>query len=267
MKGYIKTIMAGLGLEQLANLFSYQIQRMLNRNSNIAFQNTHPEIGFPPDYLLYETGKVNFVRYYSSGKEAAKEIASLYAIFGQSPAQTILDWGCGTGRVTRHLPGSFPDATIIGADANPACIEWLQHTIPTIQWVQSNTDYTNPQLTGQFNLIIGISVLTHLPAADQAGWLATLHKLLYPQALAWLSTHGDSYLYQLTAPQQRQLAEKGVLTLGADKKGSRQMRTYHSYAGMQALLGQDWEIILYYNGKQFPGVLGGQDAWLLKKLR
>ena len=45
------------------------------------------------------------------------------------------------------------------------------------------------------------------------------------------------------------------------------MRTYHTYSGMKQLLGQDWKIVIYYDGHKFPGIFGGQDAWLLKKLR
>ena len=74
-------------------------------------------------------------------------------------------------------------------------------------------------------------------------------------------------MHQLTHQQKKQLSEQGILTLGADKIGSRQMRTYHTYAGMKQLLGQDWDIVMYYDGEKFPGILGGQDAWLLKKLR
>jgi hypothetical protein len=43
------------------------------------------------------------------------------------------------------------------------------------------------------------------------------------------------------------------------------MRTYHTPTGMQTLLGKHFELLLYYDGKKFPGVLGGQDLWLIKK--
>jgi len=267
MKGYIKTFLAGVGLEQTANKLSYQLQRMIHLKKNTTFQAAHPDKGFPPAHLLYETGRVNFAQYYSSGKAAANEIHSLHAIFGQSPIHSILDWGCGTGRVTRLLPTYFPEAHIVGADAYPNCIEWLQNNIPDIQWILSNATDRGENLIGSYDLIIALSVLTHLPANEQANWLNKLHSLLNPQGLVWLSTHGKTYLHQLTHQQKKQLSEQDILTLGTDKKGSRQMRTYHSYAGMKQLLGQDWEIVMYYDGQKFPGILGGQDAWLLKKLR
>jgi len=267
MKGYIKTFLASVGLEEIANKLSYQMQRTIHQSSNTNFQAAHPDMRIPPDFLLYETGKINFSHYHTSGKAAANEIHALYAIFGHSPIQSILDWGCGTGRVTRHLPDYFPEAKITGADVNPSCIQWLQNNMQGIEWIQSSTNLSGETISAQYHLIIALSVLTHLPANEQANWLNQLYGLLQPQGLVWLSTHGKTYLHQLTHHQKKQLSEQGILTLGADKKGSRQMRTYHNYAGMQALLGQDWEIVMYYDGKKFSGILGGQDAWLLKKLR
>ena len=221
----------------------------------------------PPDSLLFETGSLHYHSYQKSGQEAAHEIVSLCKVFSNSPIHSILDWGCGTGRVTRHLPDYFPGAKITGADVNPSCIEWLQNNIPDIQWILSNATDRGENLIGSYDLIIALSVLTHLPANEQANWLNKLHSLLNPQGLVWLSTHGKSYMHQLTHQQKKQLSEQGILTLGAIKIGSRQMRTYHSYSGMQQLLGRDWEIVMYYDGQKLPGILGGQDAWLLKKLR
>ena len=267
MKGYIKTFLASVGLEQIANKLSYQFQRTINRSSNTNFQSDHPDMRTPPDYLLHETGKLIFSHYHTSGKAAANEIHSLHAIFSNSPIQSILDWGCGVGRVTRHLPDYFPGAKITGVDVNPSCIQWLQNNIQGIEWIQSSTNLSDETISAQYDLIIALSVLTHLPASEQANWLNKLYGLLQPQGLVWLSTHGKTYLHQLTHQQKKQLSQQGILTLGADKKGSRQMRTYHTYLGMQSLLGSDWEIVMYYDGQKFPGILGGQDAWLLKKLR
>jgi trans-aconitate methyltransferase len=242
------------------NVLRYQL-------SNNRFKKNNPWFPMPPDSLLFETGSLHYHSYQNSGQEAAAEIVSLCKVFSNSPIQSILDWGCGVGRVTRHLPTHFPNANIVGADANPDCIQWLQNNIPEIQWIQSNAADRGETLFGKYDLIIALSVLTHLPASEQANWLNILHSLLNPQGLVWLSTHGKTYLHQITHQQKKQLSEQGILTLGADKKGSRQMRTYHSYSGMKQLLGQDWEIVMYYDGQKFPGILGGQDAWLLKKLR
>jgi trans-aconitate methyltransferase len=265
--GMIRNTVDNSSLSSFVRMYLFRWNVLRYQASNNAFKNNNPGFPMPPDSLLFETGSLHYHSYQNSGQEAAAEIESLCKVFSNSPIHSILDWGCGVGRVTRCLPTYFPEAHIVGADANPNCIEWLQNNIPDIQWILSNANDRGENLIGSYDLIIALSVLTHLPTNEQANWLNKLHSLLNTKGLVWLSTHGKTYLYQLTHQQKKQLAEQGILTLGADKKGSRQMRTYHTYSGMKQLLGRDWEIVMYYDGQKFPGILGGQDAWLLKKLR
>ena len=236
--------------------FSYSY---LNRQ----FLSSHPSFPLPPDELLFETGKINYPWYLQSGREAAAEIASFIRYFHPAPPQKILDWGCGVGRVTRHLPEYFPKATITGADIQPSSIDWLKSHCPRIFWQM--TAELNKTPDALFDLIIGISVLTHIPAAEQTDCLQLLHRLLQKDGLAYISTRGSHYSAELTSDEKEQLSAKGILTCGGEVPGSRAMRTYHTPLGMQTLLADHFEILLYYDGKKFPGILGGQDLWLLKK--
>ena len=262
----IRNTVDNSSLSSFVRMYLFRWNVLRYQASNNAFKKNNPGFPMPPDSLLFETGSLHYHSYQKSGQEAAAEIESLCKIFGHSPIQSILDWGCGTGRVTRHLPDYFPEAKITGADVNPSCIQWLQNNMQGIEWIQSSTNLSGETISAQYDLIIALSVLTHLPTNEQANWLNILHSLLNTKGLVWLSTHGKTYLHQLTHHQKKQLSEQGILTLGADKKGSRQMRTYHTYSSMKQLLGRDWEIVMYYDGQKFPGILGGQDAWLLKKL-
>ncbi|MBU3743832.1 MAG: class I SAM-dependent methyltransferase [Sediminibacterium sp.] len=263
---YIKHWIEKSGQAENVHQTLFQLSEIRNKNANSKFRKAFPNIAFPPNSLLFETGSLHYGNYIQSGKEAAAELHSLCTLFHPEPIESIVDWGCGTGRVTRHLHHYFPEARITGIDANPACIEWLQHNIPDIDWQLGSYQLQNKLPAYSVDLIIALSVLTHLPAADQPQWMQQLHKQLHTNGLIWLSTHGSKYDYQLTGAQRAQLLEKGILTLGAEQTGSRAMRTYHTYKGMQQLIQKDWQLILYYNGAKFPGVLGGQDAWLLKKL-
>jgi 2-polyprenyl-3-methyl-5-hydroxy-6-metoxy-1,4-benzoquinol methylase len=265
--GMIRNTVDNSSLSTFVRMCLFRWNLLRYQASNTVFKKNNPGFHIPPDSLLFETGSLHYHSYQNSGQEAAAEIESLCKIFGNSPIQAILDWGCGVGRVTRHLADYFPDASITGIDVNPTSIEWLQKNIQGIEWLQSSTNPSSETISGKYDLIIALSVLTHLPANEQANWLNKLYGLLQPQGLVWLSTHGKAYLHQLTHQQKKQLSEQGIITLGADKKGSRQMRTYHTYAGMKLLVSRDWEIVIYYDGQKFPGILGGQDAWLLKKLR
>lgn len=263
--GYIKNWLEKSGQIKFVHLLLLHFSAIRNKKANRNFTKKYPDFLIPPNSILFETGNVQYSSYFQSGREAAAEIHALCLLFGSRPVETILDWGCGTGRVTRHLANYFPEASITGIDANPACIDWLQHNIPHIDWQLGSYQWVNKISSNSFDLIIALSVLTHLPASEQQHWLEQLHSRLHTNGLIWLSTHGSTYYHQLTSKQHAELLEKGMLTLGSNQEGSRSMRTYHTYKGMQQLIHQDWELLLYYNGEKFPGILGGQDAWLIKK--
>lgn len=264
--GYIKNWLEQSGQAKLVHDTLLKLSAIRNKQANNNLKKAYPTFLLPPDTLLYETSNLNFASYFLSGQEAAAEIHSFCTLFHPGPVQSILDWGCGTGRVTRHLPAYFPETSITGIDANPICIDWLQNNIPSINWVSGSYQIENNHLPGRYDVLIALSVLTHLPAADQPIWMKQLHSQIETNGLMWMSTHGAHYYHQLTPKQYQQLLEKGIITLGNPQGGSRGMRTYHTYEGMQQLIQKDWELILYYNGAKFPGILGGQDAWLLKKL-
>jgi trans-aconitate methyltransferase len=238
-------------------------QKFQNKSANRAFLSSHPSFPLPPDELLFETGQINYPWYLKSGQEAANEFAALFQQLHPSPARAVMDWGCGVGRVTRHLPHYFPEAGIFGIDINAASIQWLEQHIPAISFLPATEI---PQLLqSSFDLIIGTSVLTHIPADQQASVLLQLQQWLAPQGIACISTRGTYYHPQLSSHQLRQLEYNGLLTCGGTVPGSRSMKTYHTTKGMLQLLPADMEIMLYYDGTKFPGVLGGQDLWIIKK--
>lgn len=240
-----------------------QWQAFHYQSSNQSFLSSHPSFPLPPDELLFETGQLNYQWYLESGRTAAAEFASYFHQFHPSPAKKVLDWGCGVGRVTRHLPEFFPEADITGIDINPSSIQWLQQHIPNSKFLLASD--IHPPLSSPFDLIIGISVLTHIPADQQSSSLLKLQQWLSPHGIACISTRGRHYHPELSSQQLRELNYIGLLTCGASLPGSRGMRTYHTPIGLQQLLPPELEVLLYYNGKQFPGILGGQDLWILQK--
>jgi cyclopropane fatty-acyl-phospholipid synthase-like methyltransferase len=248
---------------QLPDTRKMQWQKFQNKSANRAFLSSHPSFPLPPNELLFETGQINYHWYLKSGREAAAEIASFCHHFQPTHPHHILDWGCGVGRVTRQLPEFFPEATILGTDINQKSIDWLKAHCPGIQWLM--TDELTKRPPTSFDLIIGISVFTHIPTTEQTICLQLLHHLLEKDGLAYISTRGSHYDAELTTEEKKQLSARGMLTCGGKDPGSRAMRTYHTQTGMQTLLRNHFDLLLYYDGKKFPGVLGGQDLWLIKK--
>lgn len=108
-----------------------------------------------------------------------------------SDFKNILDWGCGCGRVTRNFY-SMPNARVVGLD-----IDW-----DNINWCREHLDFGEyhvaplippTNLNGEsYDLIIGVSVFSHLKEPDQRLWLRELLRLAKPGAILLMSTLGDS---------------------------------------------------------------------------
>jgi 2-polyprenyl-3-methyl-5-hydroxy-6-metoxy-1,4-benzoquinol methylase len=247
----------------LLALLQFRIQQFSNRKSNRKFRREHPGLPIPSDRDLFETFQVNYEKYFSDGALAAKEIMEWYAPYYNTGKPIILDWGCGTGRVIQHIPNIVPEAVCHGCDSNNNRINWARKQIHQVQFSISE-GVTLPYASQQFNLIFGISVLTHIAAEEQIEYVRELHRLLQPGGILILSTHGSRYTQQLS-DRELEAYLRGAYTRSYHEKGHRLVCTYNHAFHFQQALSALFMIQEYYDGKSHPNKLGGQDLWILQK--
>ena len=128
-----------------------------------------------------------------TGYSAFKGVESLAARYGvtRRPGLQVLDWGCGHGRLTRHFIAEWSDAVITGADIDAENIAWCREHLPgghfqvAPLWPQLDV----PSKT--FDLVFGLSVMTHLTADAQEAWILELNRVLKPGGLALITFGGD----------------------------------------------------------------------------
>ena len=102
----------------------------------------------------------------------------------------------------RHVPRGDRDRHL-GIDWNRRAIRWCRRNLAPARFVSSTLSPPLPSDRGQrFTLIYSFSVFTHLPETLQARWLRTLSARLAPAGVLLVSTHGRSYLPQLTGPER-----------------------------------------------------------------
>lgn len=113
---------------------------------------------------------------------------------------SILDFGCGCGRVTRFLMPT-DHQTIIGTDIDPESIEWCDKNLSHIATFKTN-DVLPPLefADGTFDFVYCISVFTHLPENMQFRWLEELRRITKPQGFFITSVHGEE-LFSHNDPQ------------------------------------------------------------------
>jgi len=108
--------------------------------------------------------------------------------------KSVLDFGCGAGRVIRHLLPFAPECDLWGSDIDPECIAWSQrHLSPPASFVVNDEAPPLPLPDGKFDLIYALSVFTHI-SAHWPAWLLELDRLLAPggRLLATIMSEGMS---------------------------------------------------------------------------
>jgi len=115
-KGQVSNLLRQLGLIYFTDWIRCYFLCYKNRKINKDFKRNNPNVKLPPDYLIYESFQINYQKYYTDSIDAAKWLANQFRKHIELKDKKILDWGCGPGRIIRHLP------TVIG---NGDFVAWL----------------------------------------------------------------------------------------------------------------------------------------------
>jgi SAM-dependent methyltransferase len=138
---------------------------------------------------------------------------------------SVLDFGCGCGRVTRWWC-DFPGA-VAGSDLSAPAVGWCRRNLPFARF--ETNDLAPPLAFGDasFDLVYALSVFTHLTAELQLAWRDELRRVLRPGGFLLVTTHGGSYLPRLE-PAERHRFEQGELVVRwGDLPGTNLCSAYH----------------------------------------
>ncbi len=156
----------------------------------------------PARLLLLATASPSVEWFIQSGQAAADSIREMLVRNTVPIAEigTILDFGCGCGRVVRHWAGIR--ARIHGCDYNADLVDWCRRRLPFARFETNNLTPPLPYADSSFDLVYALSVFTHLPHTLQQRWMAELARILTPTGYLIVSTHGEAYFERLTAVER-----------------------------------------------------------------
>jgi SAM-dependent methyltransferase len=177
---------------------------------------------------LPDHGRINRVisgdamSYRLGGSTLAKRLdAYLAQRFGRPLASfaSVLDWGSGAGRVTRHLI-RLCTGQVTGIDIDADNVAWCAGALPGARFLQGPLLPPLPCADGSFDLVITISVFTHLDAATQFLWLAELRRIVRRGGIVLASIHGMAQmaLYGAGGQQVCDTCEQGFVVLGQNSQ-------------------------------------------------
>jgi len=132
----------------------------------------------------------------------------------------ILDWGCGCGRLTRHLL-DMGCHRVTGIDIDPVNIAWCKRNLPGAHFQLVNPDLPSGFAEKQFDLVIAHSVMTHLSELDQYLWLVEINRLLRSGGIAVLTVMGNysAAIEHFTPDRYAALLSSGLLDVGWQNDG------------------------------------------------
>jgi SAM-dependent methyltransferase len=168
----------------------------------------------PPAMLRFRVDESPSARLFlDSGRGISQDIQAALASIGRPFAafDSVLDFGCGCGRTLIWLAREYPGKALYGTDVDAPAIRWCRLHLAAAGFA------VNPPLPptlypdGMFDLILAISVFTHLDEEPQLRWLAELQRILRPGGVLLLSLHGERSWTALPPEDLAILRRRGFL--------------------------------------------------------
>ncbi len=236
-------------------------------------QGIFDHVGVPPVSNIKRTsGYSDAHLYLQEGFTAFLRLQLLLKrLHGEWPQGATLDWGSGCARVTRWLvQAQLPEVEVHGGDIDAANVRWCQDSIDHANFQVLPLHPPSPYQDGQFQVIYGLSVFTHLQEDVQFAWLEELARIAAPGATLLLTVHGDAS-YCLARPDMEwleRLRAKGFdasiqdgCLAGQIEDDTYYRATFHTHDYVREHWGQFFEVVEILEGF----VCHQQDMVVLRK--
>lgn len=205
------------------------------------------EDGLPipsPYIICLVAGTPQWRFFLKNGHESAQVFAEAVDRHGGDfqNAGRVLDFGCGCGRVIRHMP-KLTDAELYGVDYNRRLVRWCQHNLPGA----FSVNRLAPPLgfpDGYFDVLYALSVFTHLQVETQNDWLREFARVIRSGGLALVTLHDedDPRLANVGFTGEA-LVSKGVHCHEGKSEGTNFTATFQSRDYARAQLSEYFEVL------------------------
>ena len=263
--GYLSTLLRTLGLMQPFDMLRFRVYQYANRRANEAFKRAHPDVRIPPDYLLYESFQMNYQKYYEGGLDTARWLVDMLERHLSLEGKSVLDWGCGPGRIIRHLPEvTHRQCLFFGTDYNPDAVSWCNENLPGVRFTLNSLEARLPYPDHAMDVIYGISIFTHLSEASHNAWIAELRRVLRPGGVLLLTTQGEPFKSKLTRKEKSRFNAGKIVVRGQVREGHRTYSAFHPPAFIRQLF-KDMAVLEHITQLPKSGSSIPQDVWVVRK--
>jgi SAM-dependent methyltransferase len=180
----------------------------------------------PPRRLMVRVaGTADADWFLRSGHAAYDAIAAHVPL---AEIDSVLDFGCGCGRVTRYWQDF--GGRVAGTDLSGDAVDWCRTNLPFARFEPNKLAPPLAFDDESFDLVYALSVFTHLTADLQLAWRDELRRVLRPGGFLLVTTHGRSYVPRLDEDERTRFDRGELVVRWADVAGTNLCSAYHPEA-------------------------------------
>jgi SAM-dependent methyltransferase len=267
-KQLLLSILQKVRLSKLFDYVRYLTNVKKHQANNQIFLKYYPSFQVPPAWLAYRAyGHTNWHDYYQTGKEHASFISDLIEKNSPNTPLAICEWGCGTARILRHVRKFFNDraVSLYGFDDNPENITWCKDHIEGITFKHSMLTPPLAHEADAFDSLYSVSMLTRLSKQMHFEWIKEISRVVKPNGIIILTTHGDLTKLHLLESEQ-QAYERGELVVrDTVEDGKRAYVAFHPPTFIRNELLGNFQVISHITNP-IPDNLT-QDIWVVRNTK
>src|SRR5204863_651783 len=138
-----------------------------------------------------------------TGKRGFAAISELLGRHGYDVSElgSVLDFGCGSGRVLRHWHDRS-GTRLHGSDYNPLLIDWCRRNLDFAAYEVNGEEPPLDLPDGELDLVYALSVFSHFDIDSQLAWMDELIRIVRPGGLIMVTVPGERWI-ALLEPDDR----------------------------------------------------------------
>lgn len=106
----------------------------------------------------------------------------------ETPPESLIDIGCGDGRLAREIHLKFPNTKVLGVDYSARAINLAKAMNPDYHDLDfKQLDITKTKLPNRYESAVLMEVFEHIPLDEAIEFLSGVHRLIKPDGILYLT--------------------------------------------------------------------------------
>jgi SAM-dependent methyltransferase len=183
-----------------------EVRKLADPNDPSLTEEDDDGLPVPPHWLVQMvTGTTATAPFVEGGHKVARLFAGLVERHRPGGEPSIIDFGCGCGRVARLMP-RYLECELHGCDITEPAIEWCRQNLRG-EFFRSADEPPLGVAEARFDVLYAVSVLTHLDERRQDAWLREWQRIVRPGGVLLVTYRGDGFLAR-GEPSRRERIEE-----------------------------------------------------------